>query len=72
MIVTESFLICDGCGETFGVDNRHKSGTQHRVDAKKEGWKLIVRDGSKYGDYCPECLIQNKHKITIPNPTLPK
>jgi hypothetical protein len=39
-IVIETFLICDSCEsgnchENFGVDDRHKTGEQHRVRPKK-------------------------------------
>jgi hypothetical protein len=63
MVIKEIFLICDGgCGARFGVDNRGISATQQRKSARGNGWRLVVGDGFKYGDYCPECLKQNKHK----------
>jgi len=49
--ITERFLICDGCGSTWGVDNRHKGIQQHRDDSKKEGWTR----GGMGTDYCEEC-----------------
>lgn len=61
-LVVEKFLICDGCGEAFGVDNQQRSGAQHRKDAKQIGWKLIVGDGYKYGDYCQKCVKEQKYK----------
>ena len=62
MIVVETFLSCDGCGKNYGVDMRNRSGTQHRKSARSEGWRLVVGVGFNYGDYCPECLAENKHK----------
>ena len=32
-IVIETFLVCDKCGENFGIDNRHQSGAAHRANA---------------------------------------
>lgn len=49
-IVTETFINCDGCGANYGIDNRQKTGKEHRECAKREGWKVI--NGK---DYCPEC-----------------
>lgn len=62
MIYTESFLMCDGCELTFGKGTKNVSGTLLRDYAKDEGWKLIVGDGYRYGDYCPSCISIGKHK----------
>lgn len=52
--VIETFLMCDGdggkCGRTFGVDSRNYNASQHRVDAKINGWRY-----SGGFDYCPDC-----------------
>jgi|GEM_PF-6411148 len=52
--VIETFLLCDGnngrCGRTFGVDNRNANATQHRIDAKANGWTY-----SGGLDYCDQC-----------------
>jgi hypothetical protein len=53
-LVIERFLICDGCGENFGVDNRHKTGGQHRIEAKRHGWGHYVSSG-KNQDLCESC-----------------
>lgn len=50
-IVIETFLICDGCGENFGVDDRMQTGKTHRLRAKAEGWK--VYNGK---DFCSDCI----------------
>lgn len=51
MIVVETFIVCDGgCGMTFGVDNRERTGKRHRIEAKQEGWKVV-----RNKDYCPKC-----------------
>lgn len=54
-IIIETFLNCDRCGKTFGVDNRHRTGQAHRKDAALEGWVL---SGSE--DHCPECRNRTK------------
>lgn len=58
-IVVETFLICDGCGKTFGVDNRHETGQRHRKHAKANGWVVI-----KNKDYCPSCKKKLKTQTT--------
>jgi len=50
VIMIERFLICDGCGENYGVDNRGSTGASHRRHAANDGW--TYRGGK---DYCPEC-----------------
>jgi hypothetical protein len=52
--VIERFIICDECGEPYGVDNRQYTIRQHREGAKMEGWKH--RNGR---DICPECQKQD-------------
>ena len=49
-VVVESFLVCDECGETYGVDTRQWPGKIHRAHARGEGWHY-----SRGKDYCPEC-----------------
>jgi hypothetical protein len=53
--VIERFIICDGCGENFGVDNRWKTISAHRQEAARNGWRLV---GNK--DYCPTCKSKSK------------
>lgn len=64
--VIETFIICDDCGETFGVDNRNYTAKQHRENAAKDGWKTISENqienlgfsldvGGKIKDLCPNC-----------------
>ena len=48
--VIEKFIVCDECGETFGVDSREQTITQTRQDAHEDGW---ITRGSK--DYCEDC-----------------
>ena len=49
-IVKETFIVCDVCGENFGVDNRHLSRTEQRESASNNDW---IYSGNK--DYCPNC-----------------
>lgn len=56
-IVVETFLICDGCGKNFGIDNRERSSFTQRLHAKSNGWKAI-----RSKDYCPNCIKQGKPK----------
>ena len=64
MLIVEKFLSCDGgpggevaggCLGEYGVDMRDKSGSQHRADAKAEGWHT---NGTQ--DFCPVCWKANK------------
>jgi hypothetical protein len=55
-------IICDGCGDTFGVDLSTSTGTQLRIYAKHNDW---VYSGNK--DYCPEC-----RKSKMKQPLIPK
>jgi hypothetical protein len=64
MIVKETFLICNGCNKNFGIDMRSRNGLQQREAARLDGWRLVVGDGFKYGDYCADCLADNRHKKT--------
>jgi len=50
MVMVERFLICDECGENYGVENRECTGVRHRRHAADDGW--TYRGGK---DYCPEC-----------------
>lgn len=65
--VIETFLLCDGdngrCGRTFGVDNRNANATQHRKDAKINGWTY-----SGGLDYCDQCKKRKPKQNSEPNP----
>lgn len=50
MIIVETFIICDKCNISYGLDNRFLNGKQHRKGYKTDGWKYI-----KGKDYCPKC-----------------
>lgn len=54
-LVIETFIICDVCGDSFGVDSRNNTGTKQRTTAKSNGW---IYSGNK--DYCPNCRAKNK------------
>lgn len=58
MLITEIFIICDGCGQTFGVDNRDRTAAQQKKAAKDNGWAIGKND------YCPNCKERNKKPIT--------
>lgn len=62
--VIETFLLCDGkggaCGRTYGVDDRNSNASQHRRDAKEDGW---IYSGGK--DFCNECKPR-KPKVIPP------
>lgn len=65
MIITTGYLkniSCNGCGIMLWNTMEYGSATEIRANYKKQGWKLMVGDAYKYGDYCPECLAKNKHK----------
>lgn len=50
-VVIETLVICDGCGEQMGGDDRRKTAKRIRADRKQfDGW---VQRESK--DYCAEC-----------------
>lgn len=53
--VIETFLLCDVCGQNFGVDNRERNVMEQREAAKRNGW---IYSGNK--DYCPGCRAKNK------------
>lgn len=53
--IKETFLMCDKCNVTFGVDNRQYNSAQQRKSAKNNGWQY---SGNK--DYCPDCRAKNK------------
>lgn len=55
-VVIERFLICDNCGENFGVDYRNRTAKEQRSAAKYEGWR-----SSSGKDFCLEC-IENTDK----------
>lgn len=55
-VVIETLVICDGCGEQMGGDDRSQTAKQIRAKRKKwEGW---VQRGSK--DYCLGCASEKK------------
>lgn len=62
-VVKETFLMCDVCKETFGVDNRYRNAAEQRAAAKINDWQY---SGNK--DYCKNCRAKNKdgtiHKST--------
>ena len=62
-IVIETFLVCDKCGENFGIDNRHQSGAAHRANAEQSGWIL---KGNK--DICPNCQKNKTRSINHETP----
>jgi hypothetical protein len=55
-LVIETFLICDICSDTFGVDNRHLTGAQQRESAKEHDWLC----GGRH-DLCPKCRPVKKN-----------
>jgi hypothetical protein len=50
MVVKETLVICDGCGEQCGGDDRNESAAQIRKARKTVGW---TQRGKK--DYCADC-----------------
>ncbi len=54
-LVIETFLICDVCSQSFGIDNRNDKGYIQRITARKKGWIYV---GNK--DYCPNCRAVKK------------
>ena len=62
-IVIMTHISCDGCGETYGVDNAfHNIGTHLRKEANSEGWTY-----SSNKDWCPNCrpLKKNGEKYAL-------
>lgn len=55
MLIKETFIQCDVCHESFGIDNRQLNGSQQRQSADENGW---IYSGNK--DYCPNCRAKNK------------
>ena len=53
--VVETFIVCDGCAENFGVDSRHRNAAAHRENAKFLGWTH-----SSGKDYCENCRQRMK------------
>ena len=51
--IIEKFLVCDECGENFGVDFRDRTAREHRISAKLNDW--VYRKGK---DYCPKCALK--------------
>jgi hypothetical protein len=58
-LVIEKFILCDFCGESYGVDDRSACSAVRtiRSDAKRNGW--IFYGGR---DYCPSCAVDRGHK----------
>jgi len=54
-LVIETFVMCDSCGNNFGIDNRQRNGTQQRNAAKQHGW---IYSGNK--DLCNNCRPKRK------------
>jgi hypothetical protein len=53
--IIERFIVCDGCGESYGVDVSNHTIERHRRDARADGWSCY---GGK--DYCPNCRKTKK------------
>lgn len=50
-LITEKFLLCDFCGESYGVDTRQfNTAKQLREDAHRNGWVFYNNH-----DYCADC-----------------
>lgn len=62
MIVGKNSVACNGCGLTLWNYDDYKSATKLRAEYSTRGWRLIVGDGYLYGDYCPDCIKEKKHK----------
>lgn len=56
--VIETFIICDVCGNSHGVDNRHLNVMEQRKSAKDHGWRY-----SGGIDYCPNCKKRKEEPI---------
>lgn len=56
----ETFLSCDNCPNTFGVDNMAMgyNSKELREQAKKDDW--VYKNGK---DLCPECKEQSSKKL---------
>lgn len=55
-LVIEKFLLCDFCGESYGVDTRQFNTLKNlRQDSRQEGW--IFYAGR---DYCPMCKEERR------------
>lgn len=54
-LIIETHIICDSCGNDFGIDMRHLKGFLQRKSAKLQGW---IYSGNK--DLCPDCRPINK------------
>ena len=55
MIVTRVHIICDGCGETYGVDLDYIPGTKLRKQYHSDGWIYSYNK-----DLCPGCRSKTK------------
>lgn len=69
MIIKPCSISCDGCGLTIWNFELNRSASKLRVsqEYKNKGFKLMVGDMYKYGDYCEECRKLNKHRKTLQN-----
>ena len=54
-VVIETLVICDGCSENYGGDDRYSSAKTIRAKRKKYGW---IQRGAE--DYCEECAKMRK------------
>lgn len=53
-LLIETFVICDCCGISFGIETCQLKGMQQRALARESGW---VYHGK---DICPQCRVKNK------------
>lgn len=52
-VVIETLVICDGCDDACGGDDRDRTAKEIRASRKSYGW---VQRGKK--DYCDECVAK--------------
>lgn len=59
MIITECYIICDKCNDSFGVDTKDAGRLKQLREAKAAGWMNFPDE-----DFCPKCVkeIQLKTK----------
>lgn len=50
MVVKETLVICDGCGEQNNGDDREATAAQIRKERKETGW---TQNGKE--DFCADC-----------------
>lgn len=59
MLIIETFISCDRCGENFGVDDKQKNAVQQRESARINGWKRLSGR-----DICSSCVQILKKNTT--------